>query len=297
MQINQPNGYTRYSALPANPVFCSQKNKIKAADNFCRLAMREFPIYSNTRLEHYSSGIPATLYKLYCYSDSLISEIRGFCSQAKTPVEYYLRRLQTIRNLRVGNCSELADVTAMTFRLNGIKNADTYTLCAYNPASGVVRPLDHTVVGVNMTRPIPKPVNSNKEYFGLDRDAIIVDPWAGFTDSQRNASAAYKHNKTFKLHVEPEEYVIYTPSKNVELGRTFSKKDILYFRHMFPGLNKTKYSLWDKLLWRFMDKSKYECEQFPVAVKEAHKFNLKMKSSLTAQELHDLLNKPKDKKC
>ncbi|MCR5265330.1 MAG: hypothetical protein K6E29_01895 [Cyanobacteria bacterium RUI128] len=299
MQTNQPNGYYPQYQLPSARVsFCSQKHDIRKADDICRLVLRELPVYSNTRLEraNCSAKYRNVLFTLYRYSESLVSEIRGFCSQAKSPIDFYLRKLSAVKSTKVGNCQELADITAMAFRMNGAKNADVYSLKAYNPVTNTVRNIDHVVVGVNITRPLPKPSNSRRDFYGLDRGAIIVDPWAGFTCSERDASVSYKRDKSLGFGIKPEEIVIYTQNKDIDMRDMFSKKDILYFRHMFPELSKKKkFNLWEKIVWHFMDKSKYEYEKFPISLKETAKRNCNLKSALSTEEFHELLNGPRNK--
>ena len=294
MQIIQPTIHNNASCVN----FAAHNKKIKVADDVCRMVMREFPVYSNTKFENYYRKRNETLYQLYGYSGSLIGEIRGYSSQASNPLEYYLRKLSAIKKFKAGNCSELADVTAISLRLNGVKNADAYSLHAYNQKTGKVRELDHTVVGVNLTRPIPQPTNSTKEFYGLDNGGIIVDPWAGFADSERSASATFKSDKRFHLKLEPDEIVVYSLSKNVELGNILNKKDVLYLKHQYPELIKSKkFSLWDKILWKFMDKSKYNFEEISIGLKEAIKRNYKLKSALSENALIELLNKKIGKNC
>ena len=277
---------------PQSVSFSSHSKRFKAVDDFARFVGREFPVCSNTRLERYKAINNTVLYKVYRYAADLIGEIRGFSSQAKSPVEYISRRISSVKKLKVGNCSELSDATAFAFKLNGFKNAESYSLHAYNTATGKVRTLDHTVVGIDVTRPMPKAVNSKKDFFGLDNGAIIVDPWAGFVDNERSASAIYKHNNNFRFKMEPDEIIVYSPTKYAECSESLSEKDILYFKHKFPELLKNKkFGLWDRLVWRFMDKSKYEFEEFPIGVKEALRRNANLKSALTQEELSELLNK------
>ena len=297
MQIYQPSRYNpQYQSQTANLNFCSNKNKVKAADDICRMVMREFPVYSNTRLERFTRSDSSLLYKLYSYTDSLISEIRGFCKQAKSPLDHYLRELDSVKKYRMGNCRELADITEMAFRMNGYKNAEAYNLIAYNPVTEVARDLDHVVVGVNLTRPIPKPVNSAKEFYGLDNGAIIVDPWLGHTIPERSASAIYKHDPSFSFKVGKDEIVVYSPSNSVDVGSELTKKDMLFFRHKYAELSqKKKFSLWERLLWRFMDKSKYNVEEISPTLKATAKRNYKLQSALSAEEFYELLNGPKVK--
>ena len=101
MQVIQPTIHKNTSCVN----FAAHNKKIKAADDVCRMVMREFPVYSNTRFENYHRKRNEALYQLYGYSGSLIGEIRGYSSQASNPLEYYLRRLYAIKKFKAGNCS------------------------------------------------------------------------------------------------------------------------------------------------------------------------------------------------
>lgn len=291
MQINQStNLIPQYQRQQSNPNFTSKKD-IKAADDICRMVMREFPVYSSSRMTRLPHKRSESLYKIYSFADALVSEIRGFCSFAKSPADFYLRKLGAIKQYRAGNCAELSDITALSFKLNGYKNVDAYSIYAYNDATGMVRELDHAIVGINVTRPIPKPENSDFEFFLPDRNTIIADPWAGFVDHACNALPTYGKDKTFSSLLKPDEVIVLCQNKNISLDDCLSRKDRLFIRHKYPELCKSKkFSLIDRILWYFMDKKPYETEQISIGAREAVRRNLKMKAAISQEELTRILN-------
>jgi hypothetical protein len=289
MQINQYGNNISYANYSQNnqQSFGSKKALIKKLSDVNMLAMREFPVHSNTRMEHYNTRYGRKI-DIYNYVDGLISEIRGFSKYKSSPKEVVLKSIDAVKQNKVGNCGELADIALVTCRINGIKNAKTYSLYAYNPDTRKIRAIDHTVVGVNMKKPSQKLSEAiGAKTYLHDRESIIVDPWAGFVDYECNATPKYKNDTIFGIKLSPEDKICYVENG---LANGLGKTDILFLKHEYPELSKTKkFSFMEKIRWALLDKTQYEYEKMGSHIKESYRHNAHFKKALTTQQLTDLL--------
>ena len=271
-----------YQNNTINPTsFTSKKSLLKELDNLNRLTMREFPVYSNTKIERYNiKGKLAD--KLYKYSAGLVDEIRGFSSHDKNRAKRVFRSLDAVKRLKVGNCSELADAAYIACKVNGVKDVKILSLYALDSTTGKMRELDHVMVGVNFHNQILSTLN-RRAIYGKDKNAVIIDPWLGFVDYERNASTHYKNDAVFGKKLSPTEKICYLEEKKgiAEL----KSGDFLYLGKKYKGLCKRENSLFEKMKWFFLDKRRFKHEQIPLSVKDSYRRTANFKNALSQQDI------------
>jgi len=182
MYINSNNIFNN----DITPSFTSKSKIIRDLDGVYRGVRKNLPVTSCTKLETKSTNTKKgsdNIWKLYRYSSDLISEMRGYATENTDSIGYVHKIILGMKNLKVGDCSEQAKVTAIACRLSGFKNAKTMIICAYNKKTDSIRNLGHTVVGVNF-RPARKnkPSNVKNDFYFVDNQSIIIDTWDGFVD-------------------------------------------------------------------------------------------------------------------
>lgn len=267
--------------------FTSRNAIIRKLDKINRITRREFPVYSSTMLVRKGTN-SAVRYKLFSYAGGLIDELRGFSKSEAPKDQVMLRSLDAVKELGVGNCSELADAGYVACRLNGVKDAKIFSLCVYDEKTDKLRELDHVMVGINFKNPQFKKIkNCTNLIYGNERQAVIMDPWAGFVDYADNASAAYKRDEVFGKTLKPTEKVCYTESIR---PYQLSKGKLLYLAHQYPGLmGGKKLGFLDRLRWKLMDKTQFEYRHICPYLKETYKRNAGLKSALPQDKYQELL--------
>ena len=288
MQITQTvrNNYNGHNiSAPKQPNFTSKNAVIRKLSDISMRTRREFPLFSNTMIENYHTYQNPAMWKVYRYTEGLVSEIRGYSSMGTTKGQRVLRTLDATKILRVGNCGEYAQATYVACKLNGFDDAKVLSLCAYNPIRNQVRLLDHAVVGIHFNQPFDAKANISKPIYISNNDAIIVDTWAGMTDYERNMTTKYMNDKFTGHTMCPDEIMCY-----VETGDTshITRDEFLFLKHKYPKLSSKKSSLKDNLRWWVLDKEKFEFEPIGVLIKEAYRTNIGMKKAKTAAELTEL---------
>lgn len=281
MQIlgNTSNNYQPTSA------FTSRKAEIKVLDKVCRDVCREFPVHSPTRMNNYTASTKhPNAYNILGFLDDMVTDLRGFVRfTVDDKKKLLMTELKNTKKYKIGNCNELADAGYIACQINGYKNAVPVNVYAFNTKTKNFRKIDHTAVGINFKKELKdKPSGFNAIIFCDDREAIIMDPWCGFTDYANNASVKYKSHIEFGKNLKPEEKICYIPLKQEDLR----EKDILFYKHEYPSLTgKKKFGLIDRIKWFFTNKSQFETEEFPRTVLECHKTNHRIKGALTPTEI------------
>ena len=287
MNINQNAtiSNTRKGASPPN--FCSRNKVIRDADKVARLARREFPMISDTLI--YENGIKSPGHvKVYKFVSGVISEVRGFLAQEKSVAKSLLVMMDSVKQLKIGNCNESANITAIGLRANGYKDAKMYQLFAYNPKTAVAKDLGHAVVGIGLEKsPKIVPTNIKVPFYVGGRRGIIVDNWLGKVDYERNFN--YKKHQFFENNVKSDEIICYTRNGR---ANDLSDKDILFMEKKYPGLLKSgKLSFINRIKAMFIKDKNYEFKPFEQDVIESYRTNLEFKRSYTREQLTEFLTR------
>lgn len=290
---NYPNRQTQYNNNQS-PQFMSRNAEIRKLDKICRNVIKEFPVYSNTKMMESSSMTKKKVscndkrWKLFAYTDNVISEVRGFCALATSPLEYTIKLLKSVKNLKMGNCSELASVATIAGRINGYNNAKTMMLCAYDKNTNSYRKLYHTVVGINFDKKSLIKGIKDVSLYRANNGSIILDPWAGFTDYSKAANTRIKNNSRFYgIKLKKNEEICYAPASKIN---SLEDEHLEFFRHEYPNLvEKRKFDIKTKLKWFFTDKKQYKQEDFPIYLKEIAKAQQKLKGALSQDELEKMI--------
>ena len=217
---------------------------------------------------------------------------------------------------KVGNCAELADAANIALRLNGYKDVKILNLFAYNKKTKRLRDLDHTVAGIDFKLPekyeycryIPFSKNIETKYrIYPQKDSIIVDPWAGFSEYGKNATEKYnyrrdliKGSKTYPNYVlegetplKPDEELCFVPV----YGDNYIKQDLLpsygkeYYGLILPK-NRNKVDLSGaKPLIPFDGLSKCDVESYKIKYGLKSAMNLDDFHEMTQSKIDDIMKK------
>jgi hypothetical protein len=226
-----------------SPTFTARKVDIRKADDICRRVMQEFPTVSNTKLEFHNKVRSSKKDNYQSYVSSIIHEFRTQMHNLKFADDRMNYLLTGLKENHFGNCSEMANATSLAFNLNGYENVRILSVCAYNKKTKNLRELDHDVVGINFSKPknIPKKYPNEKKIYDVvipNKNSIIVDSWAGFTDSYSGAVEKYKHN-SFLDQINKNETICFIPSSTLLVN-----SEVPYYKKIFPNLilkeNKNK---------------------------------------------------------
>ena len=256
--------------------FCSRNREIKMADGICRRVMREFPVYSNTKIERNNISQHSSIhYKLSSYAGNMVSEMRGYLSQQASKTIAKIKQVGLIKQIKVANCGEMADITYTACKMDKKKNVELLTLGAYNRKAKTVRTFDHTVVGLNFSE--KSRVDNGDgvlKIYSNDRKGIIIDSWLGMTDYASNLSSKYKNNQhLFNGVLKDGESICYITIKPVE----YKRSDIAVLKNMYPELTKKKPNIFERLYYKFVNKDKFSIDDFSKNVAISHRRNAGLK--------------------
>ena len=219
--------------------FTSRNIEIRKADEIVRRVHKEFPVYSNTSMQRFKTlNNTKSTKRLYRAITDLITELRSFYNISTDRANFF-RMLAGIKESRVGNCFEQARLTEAALLMNGYKDVRKFFLFAYNPQNGMVKDLDHTLVGINIKLPPYYLIrNVNNDFVSPEslilpnNKSIIVDRWAGIADDSRTALTKYKGNVHLSTHPNPNYKILLLPAEKA----SFEPGDILYLKKHHPNL-------------------------------------------------------------
>ena len=238
--------------LNNNIPYTSRNKEIKEIDKVCRVVINEFPVLSNSKFNSTISVSKSPRVKNYVdYLSNLIYKTRIHAYIGRTPQDKLFREIANMKNYKAGNCGELSDAAYVALKLNGYEDVKILDLFAYNKKTKSMRPIDHTVVGVNFKESENGGYDfvhtyNNKYLMAQDRykyrtypdnKSVIVDPWMGFVDYGKASSEKFKANKALKVDLDADEELCYIAHKDVF---NLEDKDMEYFKNEYPNLIKNK---------------------------------------------------------
>ena len=240
----------------STPVFGARSLPYKKADAVCRRVMNEFPIVNSfTRLLKFSSITKSKSFgRVEEYLTDLTVKFRDYYD-VENMSKYFSREILGMKKHKVGNCNEIADATYMALKMNGYEDVKPLWLYAYNPKRKIMRDLDHVVVGINFRTPKGYKYKDGDPIFMSpqhriypQKDSIVIDSWAGFTEYGRNLKNKY-HRKELLLGLRKDtkvkpllktgEELCFVP---VEPEERMPDNLIPFFRNLFPQLSLTEKS-------------------------------------------------------
>ena len=151
--------------------FTSRNSEIRFADNLVRKINQEFPRVSVTKIECFknSKEFDFLIENLWDLTSLMRSVLGRKFIKTENPVEKIKLILDTIKNKKLGNCKESAQLSLIVAKMNGIKNCKVaYLLSPEN------YDYDHAIVFVEGKNP------------------YIIDAWLGFADYVPNAIKKYQ---------------------------------------------------------------------------------------------------------
>ena len=150
--------------------FNARNKQIRFADDIARKVNKEFPRISPSKIEGYKlakkhENIIETFWNdLHCMRETIKTARRSPKMLQKIELLF-----KSIKEYKLGNCGESADLAVIIEKMNGIKNC--YHAHLENPHGG---DFDHAIVLVK------------------DKKPYIIDSWLGFADYVDNAIKKYQ---------------------------------------------------------------------------------------------------------
>ena len=172
--------------------FTSRNQEIRIADKIMRNLIKEYPACSTSRVMFMDvvKKRPYLQRKAYTLHDKL-NGIRAELSKY-SETDLLTNTLKEVKTDKVANCMEMSRMAAAAFLENGYKDVRTGSLYAVNldkqkGSLSAIQSMDHRVLLINAGKnaKLSNPKTYNKQ-------AIIVDVWAGFVDYASNAFTKYK---------------------------------------------------------------------------------------------------------
>lgn len=280
--------------------FTARNSLLRKADDVSRRVIHEFPVLSNSRLLGYETISESNPY--LSYARNLVCEYRKYYKEGVSPKKIYYRELYGMKELKTGNCAELADATFVALKLNGVEDVKRLNLYAYNTKTKSMRDLDHTVIGVNFELPKKYKYHQwiiSENYVKPEcriypqNSSIIVDSWSGFTEYAKQAGDRFKSDKALiesnkkgiyrnlETLLDKDEELCYLPLEDFE---KFNKRDYDYFGQTYPDIvldkNKAKVSQKD-----VTQKRAYRVSKPHPLLKDELKHRFGLKGAITDDEL------------
>lgn len=227
-----------YKNLNRNtPTFGSRNQLIRTADKVCRNVNREFQVFSNTRLDKFSScdnNMNSLRYKDAV--GDIVNAFRFFYELDVYPQKLF-KMLDGMKSFKAGNCEELANATCAALKMNGFNDARVCYLYSYNPKSKEIVDLDHSVAVLNLD--IPKDYKFNcpdipkfEELLKPNNKTLIIDTWAGFTDFSKNAVVRYCTDIPLSVKPQNDETIMLLPLREISI----SEKELEFLKYKYPSL-------------------------------------------------------------
>ena len=205
-----------------NQTFTARNKTIRVADNIARRANFCYPRTSNTLLAGLNSAKDPKFKNLFINISAYIGAIRSLQFGNFMYANNFTKKLKSIVDplisARVGNCSEIAELTTLIAKANGIKNAQMRNLIT--PDGQLI---DHMVTYV------------------ADEKPYIIDGWLGFADYENNAIKYYQKtcDKYFNFsQLGTNKILTKELSKNFRIpdfkNQKFTPKEIQILQQTYP---------------------------------------------------------------
>ena len=229
-----------------NKNFTARNPEIRKADALCRLVNKEFPFFSNTKIDEFLPNDKAreklnSNKRLYGYRNFIskgVAILRDYYGEESKYNKWVFKLFNGVKKSKFANCGEISQITNTVFELNGIKNTRTCALYAVNKETKEVRDLDHSIVmqGLKFPRKYKYyDLNILVDYEDLikpDKKNIVIDSWAGFADYSDNAFLKYRNKPYFEKPLTEKEEIRILPYPQKEL----KNQDIQYIKQTYPEL-------------------------------------------------------------
>ena len=170
--------------------FESNKNMLKSAMLIESKARNTYPHISTYRLRKQIGYDKETDPKFFSEMKKNYSLARKMIKESG---DFYTAMLFSLREGKVGNCTEDAMLAELLGKINGQTNIYTGNIALSRDGKNVGS-LNHVVAFIT-----EKAVKNNEKNFFKNKDAIIIDPWLGVTDYAGNYFNKLKsiYRKTF----------------------------------------------------------------------------------------------------
>ncbi len=235
--------------------FGNKSVDLKRADDICRRVRLEFPLYSTSKIKLYKNIDKNEKTKNFQHFISqFMEEFRAYYIEGTPPKIQYYKEILGLKKNKIGNCGEITDATILALKMNGYNKVKKLSLYAYNPETNSAHKIDHCVAGLNITpkkgyktfNPEKDKHVEKKHLIFPDENSIIIDSWAGFTDTPKNSELKYKTNNwCCNIQISEEDntiHNIFQLKENEKIGYLieeepkFKPSDIKYYVSVFPGL-------------------------------------------------------------
>lgn len=205
---------------PYNPNFNSINREIRFADDIARQINKNYPRISSTRMDclEHSEEFAQLIENLESKKEyiRLLTNIK--IKQVTKPIDKIKIFLNSIKNFKIGNCGESAELSLIAAKLNGIKDC---SIRAVKHPDGYS--YDHSVVYVQ---------NGTKPY--------IIDSWLGFADYVPNTIKRFQKEfrNSFWFELMKDDRIVFQPNKISTIERFL--KPITQDKKLCPELFKNK---------------------------------------------------------
>ena len=154
-----------------NNTFTSRNTTIRFADNIARKVNKEFPRISASKVENFKNIelFVDFIEDLWCKTSKMRNKRKKEFLTLTNNKDKIRLIFDYIKNFKLGNCKESAELSLLVAKMNGIKNAKIAYLKSPEGFD-----YDHAVVLVNEKKP------------------YIIDSWLGFADFVPKAFEKYK---------------------------------------------------------------------------------------------------------
>ena len=221
----------KVSYVQNSPSFNACCPEIRLGQNVYNAVNKTFPHYS---LSKFNPFFPKYLSKVSDPAAIISLQTKLFCHRPNRPdnyVKYFTELFNYIDKFHAFNCHESSLLTALTLKLNGIKNV--YTAALRNGTAKV----DHVICFFNRDGSEYKDAIKNNQ-------TIIVDTWANKCDFANNVFKEYQG--IWEEYIKPDE--IYMNGTNGKFSFRDVDKIVLpdeaqnlgVIREIYPTLNISK---------------------------------------------------------
>ena len=136
------------------PTFTSKNLFTREIDTIARRVHLEYPTLSNTALKRFSVKDKTKQNQQFLtFISAYINKLRNYYTNSNSKIERIIKIIKGVEKTKIANCNEQAILTAIALKLNGYKNIQLYSIHAYNKDTGIIKNMDHLVVGINIKKP------------------------------------------------------------------------------------------------------------------------------------------------
>ena len=207
------------------PTFTSKNLFTREIDTIARRVHLEYPTLSNTALKRFSVKDKTKQNQQFLtFISAYINKLRNYYTNSNSKIERIIKIIKGVEKTKIANCNEQAILTAIALKLNGYKNIQLYSIHAYNKDTGIIKNMDHLVVGINIKKPkdyiekLPSEPISIEHLISPNNQSIIVDNWAGITEDANSYLTKCKGEINLNKKLSGKEKIMLFPYDDLNIS-------------------------------------------------------------------------------